>query len=477
MSQPQKTIILGAGPTALASGVRIAQAGKPVKIIERLPWAGGLCKSYQRGPYILDLGPHRFTPHNKEVNDFVSDLFGGKLITVKYKGQIWLGDRFIGYPFKLGELLFKISPKMSIKLVSTYLTSFLNAGKSGEVTYEQWVMNHFGSEVTRLIFRPLIEKVWGTPLTQLSSRFARQRIAIASLWEIAWEVLTGRRPAKFRSEFYPDNCFLYPPGGFGTIMDRMTEEYQKASGELEVDSTVKEIHVDGGRVKKIIFEKKGQLQAEENPGTVLSTIPIQYFFEIVRPVPPPEVIEASKKLKTRRLILLYLVLKMDRYSENTSLYFPPAEFPFGRVWEQKNHSQKTIDVPGRTVLGIEMPCWETDDLWKMDDAGLFEAAIKPFEKYGLLKRSDVEEFFSVKLGSVYPVWDVDFEKNLKILLDYEAKIENLIFNGRPGLFFYNNLHHSLDMGFVAANHVLSGLSKSEKWKVDAKVFESFQLVE
>jgi hypothetical protein len=61
------------------------------------------------------------------------------------------------------------------------------------------------------------------------------------------------------------------------------------------------------------------------------------------------------------------------------------------------------------VLGIEMPCWDTDPLWTMDDAGIFDAAIKPFEKYGMLKRSDVEEFFTVKLGSVYPVWDVDFE--------------------------------------------------------------------
>jgi protoporphyrinogen oxidase len=477
MTSENKILILGAGPTALASAVRLAQAGRKVKLIERLPWTGGLCQTYQRGAYALDLGPHRWTPHNKEVYDFVSDLLGGDLITVKYQAEIWIGDRFLSYPFRLGELLFKIPPKLSVKLVSTYLMSFLNSGKKGEVTYEEWVMNHFGREVTKLIFRPLIEKVWGTPLPKLASRFARQRIAIASLWEIAWEVLTGRRPKKFRSEFYPDNCFLYPPQGFGHIMNRMTEAFKKAGGEVVCGATVKEIRVEGGRVKGVSYEVNGRVETEEDPDFVISTIPIQYFFEILKPAPSSLVLETSKKLKTRKLVLLYLVLKMDRFSKNTSLYFPPGEFPFGRVWEQKNHSQKTVDVPGKTVLGLEMPCWESDELWTMDDKSVFEKAIAPLEKYGLLNRSDVEEFFTVKLGSVYPVWDVDFEKNLNTLIEVERGIENLIFNGRPGLFFYNNLHHSLDMGFVAARHLLSGKPKREKWEIDSLGFKEFALVE
>ena len=477
MSDKKKTLILGAGATALASAVRLTQHGKNVKMIERLPWAGGLCQTYQRGPFALDLGPHRWTPHTKEVYDFVNKLLDGDLLTVHYKAQIWLGDRFVAYPFKLGNLLKQIPPAMSIKLVATYLAAILNSEKTGERTYDEWVMNHFGSEVTRLIFRPLIGKVWGTPLPQLAARFARQRIAIASLWEIAREVLTGRRPKKFRSEFYPDNCFLYPPKGFGHIMNRMTEEYKKAGGELLVDSTVKEIQMEGNRVKSVTYEKGGELYVEQDPDFVITTIPIQYFFEIVKPRPAPEVLAAAKALKTRKLILLYLFLKMDRFSENTSLYFPSGEFPFGRVWEQKNHSAKTVDVPGKTVLGLEMPCWESEDIWKADDKTIFEKAIQPLEKHGLLKRSDVEEYSTVKLGSVYPVWDVDFEKNLGVLLNYESQIENIIFNGRPGLFFYNNLHHSLDMGFRAADHVLSGKPKRDKWEIDSKAFEEFALVE
>jgi protoporphyrinogen oxidase len=186
MTDSKPILVLGAGPTGLATAIRLAQAGRKVKLIERLPWAGGLCQTYTRGAYKLDLGPHRFTPHNKEVNDFVKEVLNNDLITVKYKAQIWLGDRFIQYPFGLGNLLTKIPPAMSVKLVSTYLLALMKSSSGNEKNYKEWVLSHFGSEVTRLIFDPLIGKVWGTPLTQLSPRFARKSIAIASLWEIIW---------------------------------------------------------------------------------------------------------------------------------------------------------------------------------------------------------------------------------------------------------------------------------------------------
>lgn len=478
MTPKGKTLVLGGGPTSLASAVRIAEAGAAVKVIERLPWTGGLSKSFKRGPFLLDLGPHRWTPHNKEVNDFVAKLLDNKIDVVRYQAEIMVANRFIGYPFRIGDFLTKIPPTLSVKLISYYLLALiLNRGGS-EITYEEWVMNHFGKGVTELILRPLIEKVWGTPLRGLTERFARQRIAIANLWEIVWELITGQRAKQFRSEFFPDNHFLYPSeGGFGRIVDRMEEEIVKHGGEVEINSTVKEIHVANNRVSKVVYEKEGKTISEENPAFVLTTIPIQYFFEIVRPQPAPAVLEAAKKLKTRRLILLYVVIKKDKFSKNTSMYFPSAEFPYGRMWEQKNHSAVTIPTPGKTVIGLEIPCWETDPIWKEDDAAIFERGAAPLIKHGLLKREDVEEFFTVKLGSVYPVWDVDFEKNLEVLLNYERSIENLLFNGRPGRFFYNNLHHSLDMGFIAARHVLSGLPKAQKWDVDADVFKSFQLVE
>jgi hypothetical protein len=56
-------------------------------------------------------------------------------------------------------------------------------------------------------------------------------------------------------------------------------------------------------------------------------------------------------------------------------------------------------------------------------------------------------------------------------------VENLILNGRPGLYFYNNFHHSLEMGFLAADHIISGKKKAEKWEKDTELFKSYHLIE
>ncbi len=110
-------------------------------------------------------------------------------------------------------------------------------------------------------------------------------------------------------------------------------------------------------------------------------------------------------------------------------------------------------------------------------AASWESGVEPLVRLGLLQRSEVEEFFTVRLGWVYPIWDLGWQKRMDLLLNYERGIENLIFNGRPGLYFYNNLHHSLSMGLLSADHVLSGKRKSEKWDVESREFESYQLVE
>src|SRR5687768_8673932 len=109
----KKVLILGGGPTGLAAGVRLSEAGHSVKMIERLPWTGGLSKTYHRGPYKLDLGPHRFTPHSQEVFDFGKRMCGNDLITVEYKAQIWLNNKLVSYPFRLKELLTRIPPNIS----------------------------------------------------------------------------------------------------------------------------------------------------------------------------------------------------------------------------------------------------------------------------------------------------------------------------------------------------------------------------
>jgi protoporphyrinogen oxidase len=116
----------------MASALHLARSGKKVKIIERLPWVGGLSKTFERGPYKLDLGPHRFTPHNERVYRLVKDLIPDDLRVVQYKAEIWLDNKFVSYPFQLKNLLLKLSPWLSLQMTLREGSCRLSSESSAE---------------------------------------------------------------------------------------------------------------------------------------------------------------------------------------------------------------------------------------------------------------------------------------------------------------------------------------------------------
>ncbi len=479
----RKVLLLGAGPTNLATADRLlSRGGHEVEIIERLPWAGGLSKSLKHGPYTLDLGPHRFTPHTDEVYQYVKNLPGVDLQITNQIVEIWLENKFLNYPFRLGELLTKFKPQKSLRIGASMIAANCAKTFTPEAkNYKEWVSQRFGNETANMVFKPLIEKVWGTPLEDLSARFAYQRIAISSLWELLIDIIRGKRKAEYSSPYYPQNTFLYPKAGFESITEGMVQEIKRKGGKFRYESTVKKINIKQGRALSVEFETAGGQRETLTADRIVSTLPISLLPEMMNPaIESADFTQAAKNLKFRSLVLLYLVAKKDRVTHNTSMYFPGPSFPFGRTAEQKNHSETTVVSPDgkpRSVLTVELPCWRDDTTWKATDEDLLKRVMKSFEPCKILKAEDIEEYFTVRLGYVYPVWDLDFEKNVATILERIDPIENLILNGRPGLFFYNNIHHSLEMGFIAAEHILSGKPKQEKWLKDSQLFRDYHLVE
>lgn len=476
-----RVLVLGAGPTGLAAGYRLAQRGVSVHVIERLPWVGGLCKTFQHGPFSLDLGPHRFTPHTTEVYETVRDLCGDDLKVTPERVRFYLFDRFLTYPFRLGEVLGGVGPFKATSLIASWLAdrARFSGRAESDMNYEEWLRARFGRGVIDVVFRPLVQKTWGVPLHELHWRLARQRIAVGSLREVMAQIITGKRSKLFQSQFYPYGTFLYPQKGYGTIPERMADAIVKAGGKITTSAQVEKLIVRDGRVRSVVYRRDGAEETVEGDH-VISTLPVSIFADMLSPERPDADLDAARQaapaLRFRKLILVYLVVNKPQVYPYGVAFFPGKEFRFGRTWEQKNFSPGM--VPGnQTVFGAEITCWETDPLWKTEDKDIFELIIPQLERCNLIRRSEVAECFTVRLGYVYPVWDTHFERNLSIVEKYVSKVENLIINGRPGLFFYNNLHHSLEMGFLSADHVLSGKPKAEQWERDELRFREYRLVE
>ncbi|MEM4256840.1 MAG: hypothetical protein QXD98_00605 [Candidatus Diapherotrites archaeon] len=130
----------------------------------------------------------------------------------------------------------------------------------------------------------------------------------------------------------------------------------------------------------------------------------------------------------------------------------------------------------KTSLFIEFFCWKNDSFWKMEKEELLSIASHWLEKLGLVKNSEILDSYLLREEFVYPVYDLDYKKNLSVVLDYFDSFDNLICIGRPGRFKYTNQDHSLEMGILAARSIIEG-KKYEIDKVGSEkdYFEKWQL--
>ena len=98
------------------------------------------------------------------------------------------------------------------------------------------------------------------------------------------------------------------------------------------------------------------------------------------------------------------------------------------------------------------------------------------EKANILQRKDVTEFFTKRAEKVYPIYDLDYKKNLQIILDYLDSIDNLITVGRGGLFNYNNMDHCIDMSKKMVDAILDNKEKKD-WDKLARYFDTYRIVD
>jgi protoporphyrinogen oxidase len=479
--KPATVLVLGAGPTGLTTAYLLAKEGVRVEVLERLPWAGGLCKTFQHGGYSLDLGPHRFTPHTDDVYAFVKGLCGDDLVLVDERISFYLFGDYLRYPPKFGQLLRRVAPWDAVALGLSWLwevgRSAVRRGADSDESYEQWMRARFGGRMVDLLFRPIVEKTWGLPLRDLSWRLARQRVAVSGLGQAAWQAVTGSRGELYRSRYYPEGKFFYPRNGFGSITDRMAQEICSHGGTIRLESQVEAIHLRDRHVAGVEYSVNGRRNTTI-ADAVVSTLPATLLPLMLKPVEEDshleQVREAAAHLRFRKLILLYLVVERVPIYQHTVAFFPSGDFIFGRTWEQGNFSREMMP-DGCSVFGAEITCWDDDDIWAADDAQAFERAIPQLEATGVLRRDEVKEYFTVRLDYVYPVLDRHFERHLSSIEDYVAGVENLWINGRPGLFSYINVHQAIEMGMLAARHLLT--SDKGAWRQDRDKFWEYRLIE
>ena len=442
-------VILGGGLAGLSAGYALACAGRRVQVLEGGSAVGGLARTIVRDGFRFDLGGHRFLTSDARVERLVRELLGDELITVPRASRIFLRGKWIEYPLRPLSALFGLGLRTSAAILLGYAAARVarQLRPTPLVSLEDWVVAHFGRAMFEFYFRDYSEKVWGIGCRDISAEWMAQRVQGLSLGAAIRRALLKRGPALLTLV----DRFLYPRLGIGRIAERLRAEIERSS-PIATGARVVHIHHDGRRIEGVSVRQGDRLH--DLPGEVfLSTIPLTQVIQALTPHAPANVRAAAVRLRYRDLVIVAVMLDRDRATDQTWIYFPGKDIPFGRLHEPTNWSA-AMAPPGHTLLVTERFCFRGDATWNAADAELIETTVQHLEKLGFIRRHEVRDGMVVRIPAAYPLFEVGYQERSRILCDYLERFENLQVAGRGGLFRYYNMDQAIASGLAAAEALL-----------------------
>lgn len=454
-----RVAVVGGGPAGLAAAYRLsADADCEVHLLERAPGLGGLAAGFRQGAYTLDFGPHRLHhATHPEVLDDLRQLLGADLEVRRRRGKIWLGGRFVTYPPRPATLLQLRAGMLARIAVGLAAARFTQRSAKG--SYEKAVTARVGKPMYELFYGPYAEKVWGLPGRQIAAEQADKRVNQRGLLDLLRMAL-GRGAG---------GTFLYPKYGFGQIPAAYAHALSgRTNVRIECGASVDSIEWRGEVVDRV------------------NTLPVDHLVwsaplpELVRrldPPPPADVVSAARALRYRGVVLLYVALDLPRVGDADTYYFPERRVPFNRVVEQKNFSA-CMAPPDSTVLCLDLSCDPDDEVWAASDAELLVRVLPSLQAVGLVGErgsKQVREVFSRRFRHAYPIYDLQAAERLRTVENWLGRLANLWPIGRQGLYLHNNTHHSLLMGYRAAQLIHD--QARERWPEALAEFSTFRVAD
>lgn len=436
--------ILGAGPAGLGAAFKLARRGSfAVTVFERGGSPGGNAGSFEIDGLRVDYGSHRLHPSCRP--DILADIramLGDELLDRPRHGRIRLRGRWVHFPLKPLDLALNLPPDFLFGVArDAALKPFRpRAGDSFASVLERGL----GRTICRDFYFPYAVKMWGLPPDQLDPEQAQRRVSAGSLSKMARKILNAVPGLKAKGA----GRYFYPRRGYGQISEGFLEAAERAGASVRFSATVTGVEWANGSVVAVsATTPQGEMRIE--PRQIFSTIPLPALVRALRPTAPEAVLASAAALSYRAMILIYLVLDADRFTEYDAHYFPELDIPITRLSEPKNYSLAA--VPGVTVLCAELPCSAGDAVWNASDEELGRLVLSALERAGIPVRVPLRKVETRRLRQAYPIYTRGFREHFDRLDAWVSAVDGLITFGRQGLFAHDNTHHALAMAYAAAD--------------------------
>jgi protoporphyrinogen oxidase len=315
-----KIAVVGAGLAGMTAAFRLLKAGHQVDVYEAADYVGGLAAGFPVAGSRLEKYYHHIFTSDRSIRSLTDELGLRDVLhwLPSQMGSFYGGKvHLFGTPLQL--LTFKPLPfldRLRFGIVTVWLGRVTDWRKYEQVTAYEWVLKHYGPNVTKVIWEPLLRSKFGEDY---------DRVAMAWLWA---RIHTR---ASSREKGGTSEKLGYYKGGFDVLCRRLADAVRERGGRILLSTPVDRLLVEKGRFRGL--EAKGR---REDYDRLVFTAATPVFLKAC-PGLPRDYVERLTSLKF--MAAQCLVLVMDRkFTENIYwLNITDPGIPFLAVVEHTNY--------------------------------------------------------------------------------------------------------------------------------------------
>lgn len=461
-------VVLGAGPAGLAAALELATKGVDVTLIEKESYVGGNASSFTVADMKVDYGSHRLHPAaDDQVLNRIRELLGDDLLTRPRHGRINLMGKWIHFPLRPVDLLLRGKASFTVGVLKDLAGKVLPSRSVADESqnFATVLQKGLGKTICSQFYFPYAKKIWGLDPEELSAIQAYKRVSSGTIGKmikrlLPWTKSTGGANTK--------GIFYYPRHGFGQISEAYHQAAINAGVNIMLDSTVRSLSLNNGEPEVVVENSSGQTTIKTDQ--IYSTIPVTILARLIEST-PESIKEQTGKLRFRSMVLVYLQLDADQFTEYDAHYFPGEHISFTRISEPKNYSDLR-ETDNSTVLCVEMPCFFEDEIWNQSGELLKQLIVEDLKKINLPISSEVTSVHTKRIQFAYPLYTTGYEENFNTIDSWLSQQKGLLTFGRQGLYAHDNTHHAIFMAMKASECLdENGQIDIESWKEARRLFE------
>jgi protoporphyrinogen oxidase len=436
-------VVVGAGVAGLVSAHLLAKAGIPVVVIEKADQIGGLAKSFVYDGFVFDCGPHRFHVENPNVKRYLDGVLGDRATRFPRRSEVYFEGQYYRWPLHPKNLV-QLPPGLAARSLSDLALGGLR--KYGNDTFEDYVLRQYGPTLYESFFRAYSEKFLGLHPRETHADWAKvginraiidEKLEMQNLFQLARTTLTQSRQTEID--------FVYPEGGLFRAWIEVAREIEALGGTIHTGAGAVLHGDDPGPTGKghIVAVDAGGRRYE--PSEVIWTAPLPLAAEQLELEVPD--------LDYLALLLFNVMVEDDSPRAYQWCYYGAPDIVFNRVSIPRYFCGSTAP-PGMTGFCVEVTCRVGDERWVHAER-LIDWVLDDLTKVGMIDgRRKVVDVRVERIRDSYPIYKRNYPEALEGARRDLARFENLHLAGRTGLFWYNNMDHSMENAMQLAKKLL-----------------------